>query len=61
MIVSCDTGRAELYDLSRDPGEQSDLSRSEPLFVKELWGKLTVYLTKQKSTAPMECPVNPNA
>ncbi len=58
MIVSCDTGRAELYDLSRDPGEQSDLSSSHPLIVKELSGKLAAHLAKQKSTAPMECPVN---
>ena len=35
MIVSCDVGRAELYDLDQDPGERNDLFQSSPALSRE--------------------------
>ena len=58
MIVSCDVGRAELYDLGRDSGERADLFRSAPALAKELWGKLERHLAK--SAAKMPCSFRPN-
>ena len=58
MIVSCDVGHAELYDLGRDPGERTDLFRSAPALAKELWGKLQRHLAK--SAAKMPCSFRPN-
>jgi arylsulfatase A-like enzyme len=57
MIVSCDVGHAELYDLSRDSGERTDLSRSAPELVGELWGKLQRHLAT--SAAKMPCSFRP--
>jgi hypothetical protein len=56
--VSCDVGRAELYDLGRDSGERADLFRSAPALAKELWGKLERHLAK--SAAKMPCSFRPN-
>ncbi len=55
LIVSCAPNRAELYDVSQDPSERGDLSKSEEALVRELWGKLEQYLARQKSERRMEC------
>ena len=58
MIVSCDVGRAELYDLDQDSGERNDLFQSSPALVGELWEKLQRHLAK--SAAKMPCLFHPN-
>jgi arylsulfatase A-like enzyme len=61
MIVNCDNNRAELYDLSRDPSEQSDLVPAKATIVKQLWTKLEQYLARQNGSARMECLFSPSA
>ena len=61
MIVSCDVNRAELYDLRKDPNERTNLSRSKPLIVKNLWMRLQQALIDKKGTARMVCPFSPSA
>ena len=59
LIVSCDMGGAELYDLAQDPGESKDLSAKQPETVRELWEKLQEYLDTQGSDRKMSCDFHP--
>jgi len=55
LIASCDSQRAELYDVVFDPGEQTNLARREAGLVKGLWGRLEQHLAKQRSDRRMVC------
>jgi len=59
LIVSCDSGRAELYDLVRDPAEENNLARSMPRVAQDLWRKLDECLGK--GTVKMPCRFAPDA
>ncbi len=59
LIVSCDSGKAELYDLAEDSAERKDLARSMPGMAEELWRKLDERL--RKGAAEMPCRFEPNA
>jgi arylsulfatase A-like enzyme len=59
LIVSCDTQRAELYDVVRDPGEQTNLALIEPLTLKDLWDTLIALLNRQQSDQRMICHLSP--
>jgi len=61
MIVSCDTQKVELYDIDRDPGEQTNLASIERLTLKELWERLKRNLDKQRSAQRMICRFNPGS
>lgn len=61
LIVSCDRGRAELYNLEQDPFEARDLSTQKASEVKELWDKLRHYLDTQRSDRKMVCGFYPGA
>lgn len=56
LLEFFETGKTELYDLARDPGESRDLSSSEPARAKALGDKLHAW---QKSLAA-PCPSSPN-
>jgi arylsulfatase A-like enzyme len=49
MIVSCDAPRDELYDVSEDPGEERNLSTTQPLLMRDLRAKLEQRLVHQKA------------
>jgi arylsulfatase A-like enzyme len=59
LIVSCDSGRAELYDLGKDPAERINLVPTIPATAKEMWQKLDDPLGK--GAAKMPCKFQPNA
>ncbi len=56
LIAFAESGRVELYDLARDPGERSDLSASMPDKTKELHRQLENYLnaTRARRAVPRE-------
>jgi phosphatidylethanolamine-binding protein (PEBP) family uncharacterized protein len=56
LLEFFETGKTELYDLARDPGESRDLAHSEPARAKEMSEKLYVW---QKSLAAPR-PTCPN-
>ena len=56
LLEFFETGKTELYNLARDPGESRDLVKSEPARAKELSDKLHAW---QKSLAA-PCPSSPN-
>ena len=59
LIVSCDSGQAELYDLGKDPAERMNLLGSIPSTAKDMWQRLEDRLGK--SAAKMPCRFQPNA
>jgi len=59
LIVSCDSGEAELYDLGRDPAERRNLVPSSPTTAREMWQKLEDRLGK--GAVKMPCKFEPNA
>jgi arylsulfatase A-like enzyme len=59
LIVSCDSGQAELYDLGKDPAERMNLVSSIPATAKEMWQKFEDRLGK--GAAKMPCKFQPNA
>lgn len=59
LIVSCDTGGSELYDIEQDPAESRDQSESNAPAARKLWRKLRHYLDTQKGERKMACVFNP--
>lgn len=56
VIRSYTDGARRLFDLSTDPGERTDLSRSNPARTAELDALLSVYLTEQGAQMPTRRP-----
>ena len=52
LIYDPNEGKAELYDLQSDPGEQRDLSRSEPQRVEGLVKRLDTFWKRAAQLAP---------
>lgn len=59
LIVSCDSGQAELYDLQKDPAERMNLAASNPATANDMWQRLEDRLGK--GAAKMPCKFQPNA
>ena len=55
MIVACDKGKVELYDLTKDPGEMVDLSSHLGTIVQLLKQRLALRLSVQSQRPPMSC------
>lgn len=55
MIVSCDKGKVELYDLTEDPGELVDLSSHLGTIVQLLKQRLALRLSVQSHRPLMSC------
>ena len=66
LLEYYEDGRRELYDLSNDPGEQQDVSRSKPGLTKALAEELHAWRKSVKAQAPEPNPAfrgrkpNPN-
>ena len=58
MILSCDSGQAELYNLANDPRETVDLAADAAEVAKDLKKKLRSHLEKQLKGPKMSCPLN---
>ena len=56
MIISCGPGKPELYDLSTDSDERSNLADSEVTIVEELKQRLKIQLAKQSREPKLLCP-----
>ncbi|MBI4603943.1 MAG: sulfatase-like hydrolase/transferase [Planctomycetes bacterium] len=56
LVESYEEGRAELYDLARDPSEGKDLAREEPGRAAELRAKLAAW---RRRIGAQECAPNP--
>jgi len=59
LIVNCASGKTELYDLSQDPGELTDLSSRQTTRLNELWKKLNQRLATQQSARKLICQLGP--
>jgi arylsulfatase A len=57
LIEHYEDGRLELFDLSRDPGEKTDLSAREPERARQLRGKLARW---RQAVGAQEMSPNPN-
>ena len=57
LIVSCESGRALLFNLPDDPMEEVDLSRSDLATVKVLQNLLKTELARQSRGPKISCPV----
>ena len=58
LVEFFETGKVELYHLSEDPGEKSDLASAEPARTKELHDKLVAW--RQRVHAPLPGPHTPD-
>ncbi len=56
LIHYYEDGRNELYDLSVDPSEQSDLSRTHPATTARMWAQLDGWLRSVKAKYPERDP-----
>ncbi|MCC9607179.1 sulfatase [Blastopirellula sp. JC732] len=56
LIEFYEDDRVELFNLAQDPGEQHDLSKSNPEKTAELRQKLKAWQTKMKAKMPQENP-----
>jgi len=56
LIEFFEDGRRELYHLSADPGEQQDLSQTEPERVRRLHASLTDWRSRVKARMPVPNP-----
>lgn len=54
LIVAKESGKRELYDLSKDPLELRDLSQREPVKLSELQETLDAHLTSVSDTGPWD-------
>jgi arylsulfatase A-like enzyme len=61
LILSEPQGRAALYDLAADPGEQRDLAWARPQLVHELRGAIERHSAAQRGEAPEAVPFQPSA
>lgn len=59
LIVDCQSGKAELYDLAQDPGEVNDLSSRQSAQVNDLWKKLNQMLARQQTPRKFQCQLQP--
>ena len=59
LILSCENGQRELYDLLNDPAEQRNLVGSQPELVDKLERQLAGSLKKQEGTSKFRCPNRP--
>jgi arylsulfatase A-like enzyme len=56
LIEFFETGKVELYDLEKDPGEKNDLAESKGELARELHQKLKLWQAELAAA----CPTNPN-
>jgi len=54
LLSFYESGKRELYDLSKDPGEQQDLSESQPKRTAQLGGKLKQMLQEMEARFPTD-------
>jgi arylsulfatase A-like enzyme len=57
LVEQLEDGRRELYDLAKDPGEETDLASAEPQRASQLWTKLDAW---RESVGAQGCPPNPD-
>lgn len=58
LIEQFESGKVELYDLSKDIGESRDIAKSSPELTRELYGELLAW--QQSTGAPRPTQLNPN-
>jgi arylsulfatase A-like enzyme len=59
LIVDCESGKPELYDLLQDPGEKNDLSSLQTVRVNQLWKELNQKIASQQSARKLTCQLRP--
>jgi arylsulfatase A-like enzyme len=56
LIAVCQTGKAELYDLTQDPQEQTDISQRATGMAEDLERRLRARLANQSAEPRLSCP-----